>query len=86
MATNGETMCYLISKLRTDAALHLPPTTPYIGTPPHLRRASQPTTDSKFLPTRLNVSNGARADELNVVCILDEPDHETASTRLTFQL
>ena len=93
---------HLISKLRTDAALHLPPTTPYAGKGrPRIygERLNPRQIDAKYcLSTdtignheNRSVSNGSTPQKVRRRAELglhsqDEPDHETASTRLTFQL
>ena len=76
---------HLISKLRTDAALHLPPTTPYAGKGrPRIygERLNPRQIDAKYCLSTDTIGNlktevyqmEARhkkfADELNVVCIL----------------
>ena len=93
---------HLISKLRTDAALYFPPTTPYAGKGrPRIygERLDPRQIDAKYCLSTDMIGNlktevyqmEARhkkfADETERgLHSQDEPDHETASTRRTFQL
>ena len=85
---------YISFQNYADAALHLPPTTPYAGV--YGERLNPRQIDAKYCLSTDTIGNlktevyqmEARhkkfADELKHS--QDEPDHETASTRLTFQL